>query len=185
MITKIAFICIALLFTTSFSYGQNKAIVEKVIITGQEGGGTKIVTSDIYFDVETLRPVFKIVTDSISEIKKYTSYFFIYKGKVRKVIPNISFEGGLEAWKEYKIKCYWEKYTGTEMNASCLYVMLFDNNLKIKDIRIISRSGYNNSIFNFDRLVKEILKSSEGKWNVVQKAKKDEWYFVLGRFKIG
>ena len=70
---------------------------------------------------------------------------------------------------------FWEKYTATEMNASCLYVMLFDNNLKIKDTRIISRSGYNNSKFNFDKLIKEILKSSEGRWKVEQEAKKNEW----------
>lgn len=181
---KVVFFIVLLLFPP-FLYGQNKVIVEKIVITGQESPYTEIVTNNIHFDVVTLQPVFKIVTDSITGIKKKTHYFYRYKGREREVISNIFYEGGQSVFEEYKRMRFWEKYTGTEMNASCLYVMLFDNNLKIKDIRIISRSGYNNSKFNFDKLIKEILKSSEGRWKVEQEAKKNEWYFVLGRFKLG
>ena len=49
---------------------------------------------------------------------------------IREVISNIFYEGGQSVFEEYKRMRFWEKYTGTEMNASCLYVMLFDNNLK-------------------------------------------------------
>ena len=71
------------------------------------------------------------------------------------------------------------------MNASCLYVILFNKKMKIKDIRIFSRSGYNYLKFNFVNLVKEVLKSSEGKWEIIKGKSKSDWYFTMGRFNIG
>ena len=90
---KVVFFIVLLLFP-SFLYGQNKVIVEKIVITGQESPYTEIVTNNIHFDVVTLQPVFKIVTDSITGIKKKTHYFYRYKGREREVISNIFYEGG-------------------------------------------------------------------------------------------
>ena len=179
---RFVFIFVISFFTSHTLIAQNKSIMETIILTGQEYPYKKVITKNIYFDVTTLKPVFEFITDSIN---KEIHYYYYYKGKKREVTSNISYNNGNESFEEYKKRVYWEKFSGDEMNASCLYVILFDKKMKIKDIRIFSRSGYNNLKFNFDKLVKEVLKSSEGKWEIIKGKSKSDWYFTMGRFKIG
>ena len=36
-----------------------------------------------------------------------------------------------------------------------LYTILFDRKLKIREIKIVKRAGYNNSKYNYDKLIKK------------------------------
>ena len=179
---RFVFIFVISFLSSHTLIAQNKSIIETIILTGQEYPYKNVITKNIYFDVATLKPVIEFMTDSIN---KETRYYYHYKGKKREVTSNISYKNGDETFEEYKNRIYWNKYSGDEMNASCLYVILFDKRFKIKDIRIIARNGYNNLNFNFDKLVKEVLKSSEGKWEIIKSESKSDWYFAMGRFKIG
>ena len=60
----------------------------------------------------------------------------------------------------------------------------FDRKLKIKEIKIVERRGYNNSKYNYDKLIKRILLSTEGKWQKTNNAHSEKWYFRMGRFFI-
>ena len=86
--------------------------------------------------------------------------------------------------RQYQDSLYWENYNGDEQNASCLYTILFDRKLKIREIKIVKRAGYNNSKYNYDKLIKKILLSTEGSWQKTNNALSEEWYFIFGRFLI-
>lgn len=74
---------------------------------------------------------------------------------MREVSTEISYIGGNESLRKYQDSLYWENYNGDEQNASCLYTILFDRKLKIREIKIVKRAGYNNSKYNYDKLIKK------------------------------
>ena len=112
----------------------------------------------------------------------YTSYYF--RKRLREVSTEISYIGGNESLRKYQDSLYWENYNGDEQNASCLYTILFDRKLKIREIKIVKRAGYINSKYNYDKLIKKILLSTEGSWQKTNNALSEEWYFIFGRFLL-
>ena len=97
---------------------------------------------------------------------------------------DVSYTGGNESLRKYQDSLYWANYNGDEINGSCLYTILFDEKLKIQEIRIVKRGGYNNSKFDYDGLIKKILLSTEGKWKKTKDTHSENWYFTMGRFRV-
>jgi hypothetical protein len=144
-------------------------------------------TYKITYDMDSL-PVFNII--HIDTLKKEISvnYFFISKeGKILgDTAGAVQYTGGYEALSSYCDSLYFnrEDYDYNELRARAYYTILFDKNLKIKEIRIIKRSGYSNQRYNYDNLIKRILFSTEGKWIIYNNEKKYRWYFYYGSFNV-
>lgn len=63
--------------------------------------------------------------------------------------------------------------------------ILFDKKLAIKEIKIIKRLGYSNiDAYDYDRLVVDILKSSEKYRRKTTPSVDNDWYFYSGIFPI-
>ena len=171
-----------LILLSPFLYGQNKRVNESIIYSDDLSSLNRTIESTIFFEVETFLPVFKLTLDTVKSSKSYTSYYF--RKEFKEVSTDISYVNGNESLMNYQDSLYWTNYKGNEMNASCLYTILFDRKLKIKEIKIVERRGYNNSKYNYDKLIKRILLSTEGKWQKTNNAHSEKWYFRMGRFFI-
>ncbi|GAB6870438.1 hypothetical protein [Bacteroides rodentium] len=163
-------------------YGQNKLVKETITYSSDKSAYTKEINKTIFFEVETNLPVFEWTLDTARSSESYTSYYF--REQLREVSTDISYIGGYESLKNYQDSLYWKYYKGDEQNASCLYTILFDKKLKIREIRIVKRAGYNNSKYNYDKLIKKILLSTEGNWQKTNNTSSEEWYFTFGRFFV-
>ncbi|GAK37019.1 hypothetical protein JCM15093_2233 [Bacteroides graminisolvens DSM 19988 = JCM 15093] len=62
------------------------------------------------------------------------------------------------------------------------FIVLFDENLKIREVRILYRKGYNNERFFYDSIFVNALKNTTGMWHKTIENKK--WYTYLHRQKI-
>lgn len=184
MNTRIILVGVMLFFPFTFIFAQNKVVEETTIISGQDTPYVRIIKEVRHFDVSNQRPIFKIVTDSIVNGITNTNYYYRYREKDYKVFPRVSFKEGYDTLQESFSQYFWGKYSGNEINASCIYVILFNDKLKINDISIIVRSGYNNSHFDYDKLIKDFLYSTEGKWEITQDSQHSKWYYVVGRVFI-
>ncbi|MBE6288115.1 MAG: hypothetical protein E7099_08035 [Mediterranea massiliensis] len=184
MNTRIVLVVVISFFPITFIFAQNRIIEETTIISGQDTPYLRIRKEVTHFDVSNQRPIFKIITDSIVDGITNTNRYYRYMGKDYEVFPHVSFREGYDTLQEYFSQYFWEKYSGNEINASCIYVILFNDKLKINDISIIIRSGYNNSHFDYDKLIKDFLYSTEGKWEITQESQHSKWYYVVGRVFI-
>jgi hypothetical protein len=165
-------------------YSQNKAVEEKTIFYDSFSNKRKIIKNYIYYDVENLLPVYKTTIDSMHSPVRNTFYFF--GKKIRKVSMDVEYIGGTDALLKYQDSTYWNKknFSGEEVNGSCLYTILFDKNLKIKEVKIIKRSAYDNSKYNYDSVIKKIILSTQGNWKKTNDNIHEKWYFRLGRFSV-
>jgi hypothetical protein len=59
-----------------------------------------------------------------------------------------------------------------------------DHDLKLKEIKIIKRAGYDNIEYNYDDLIKRILFSTEGRWIKCNNKDSSNWYFYYGSFNV-
>ena len=134
--------------------------------------------SKVQFDVDSL-PVFLI--DTINE--KYV--YFTKNGGEINVSMNFQYIGGYQSLSKYCDSIYFNRpdYDHLEYNASALYTILFDNNLKIKEIRILKRIGYDNVKYGFDDLITQILLSTDGKWRKKNNCNNQQYLYV-GLFKL-
>jgi len=182
MITKHISIII-FLFSSTFLYCQNKVVENKIIYYDSFSPNKKIIENKIYYDVESLLPVYKTTTDSTHDPIRNIDYY--WGKKIIRVSTDIEYIGGASALLRYQDSIYWSKqcFNDNEVNGSCLYTILFDKNLRIKDIRIIKRSAYDNSKYNYDKVIKDIVLSTEGNWKRINDTK-SKWYFQLGRFYV-
>ena len=181
----IKFIFSFLLMMASASlYGQSKIVNESVIYSSDTSPYKKEVQSSTFFEVETFLPVCKSILDTTKSSKH--AVFYYIKKEFQKVSTDISYVGGNESLREYQDSLYWANYNGDEVNGSCLYTITysFNSKLKIREIRIIKRGGYDNSKFDYDGLIKKILLSTEGKWQRDEKLPSENWYFTIGRFMV-
>ncbi len=94
------------------------------------------------------------------------------------------FVGGYDAFANYFDSLYFaraEYFNWDELNARAYYTILFDKNLKIKEVKIIKRLAYDNLKYNYDSLIKSILFITEGKWERdVSNKHKEKWSMTFG-----
>ena len=150
-----------------------------------------------YFEVGTLEPVFDEVSDSSSVGKKrYIVYYM--DGVPQKVSMSVFCKGGYEKYQHDQDSLYWEYYKGPKLNVTAWYTILFDKplpilfdkELRICEIKIIQRRGYTNDSYDYDALIKKVLMSMEGNWQVDNSTGFEtdsiisEYYFNLGVFRL-
>lgn len=184
MNNRVILVIVILFLPVTFVCSQNKVVEETTIISGQDTPFVRKVKDVTHFDVSNQRPIFKVVTDSIIGGTTNTNCYYKYRGKYREVLPSVLFSESYNSLQECFSQYFWKNYSGDEINASCTYVMLFNDELRIKDISIIIRSGYDNSQFDFDKLIKDFLFSTVGKWEIIQESQRNKWYYVIGRIFI-
>ena len=102
------------------------------------------------------------------------------------VCNTFHYKGGYGSLTAYCDSMYYnrEDYNYDELNALAMFTILFDENLKIKDVRILKRIAYNNNKYDYDSLVKRILWSTEGRWEKEGENSQCKWYLYLGHFKL-
>ena len=137
-----------------------------------------------YFEVGSLEPVFDEVSDSSSVGKKrYIVYYM--DGVPQKVSMSVFYKGGYEKYQHDQDSLYWEYYKGPELNVTAWYTILFDKplpilfdkELRIREIKIVQRKGYTNDSYDYDALIKKVLMSMEDNWEV-----DDSWRFETDSF---
>lgn len=153
---------VVLLLQSSLLYSQNIGEIKK---------------DTTIFDVSKF-PVFKL--DSMKNGAKVTYFTFDKVDASTKV----QFVGGYESLSQFCDSLYFEKIDVNliGLNAKALYTILLDKELKIKDVRIIKRIGYDNKNFNFDDIVIDVLKDTEFNW---MKLNNDsDYFFYTGLFNL-
>lgn len=147
-------------------------------------GQNKVTQSKIYYNVEDGTAVCKIDTSSqTSEIEM----FYYFGRKSERVSSDVKFIGGYQALTNYFDSIYFNRkdYNEDELNALFYYTILFDESLKIKEVKIIRREAYDNSKYNYDSLIKKILFSTEGKWEKsTKKSRENKWFLKFGTLKL-
>lgn len=141
------------------------------------------------FEVETLKPVFEYVQDSSATGVKKTLYYYL-DCIPHKVSSAVSYKGGFKRLRQYTDSLCWQHYD-THVNQRALYTMLFDKQLKIIEVKILVRRSYDNARYGYDDLIKKILFSTEGSWEILPGSYRmetdsigSEYYFTLGIFHL-
>lgn len=165
MIFKRLLIFAIFLFPILSSYGQDN---------------TDSTKTTIMCDVEGL----PVVRFDETKDTMYVKYFI--SSSWQDVCNTFHYQGGYHSLTAYCDNMYYnrEDYNYDELNALAMFTILFDENLKIKDVRILKRIAYNNNKYDYDRLVKRILWSTEGKWEKESENDHCKWYLHLGYFKL-
>ena len=98
---------------------------------------------------------------------------------------------GLKLMSLFQIKTYQRRVyalgnficcPAVSYNLERLVDFQFDENLKIREVRILYRKGYNNERFFYDSIFVNALKNTTGMWHKTIENKK--WYTYLHRQKI-
>lgn len=97
----------------------------------------------------------------------------------------IEFNGGHDSLEKLLNKVYYNnpdynKYP--EFNNLENFIILFDTNLNIKEVRILSRQPVDSTKYYYESLFIEALKNTYGMWHTDVKRK--DWYIYLHRQKI-
>jgi hypothetical protein len=98
---------------------------------------------------------------------------------------DIEFIGGWKSMDAFCDSLYYNRksYNNQELNAYFLYSILFDNKLHIRDIHIYKGiSGYRGE-YDYNEMVKQILKRTAGKWQLKTKPSKT-WHLYIGSHKF-
>lgn len=177
----------AFCLTTVLLYGQLMKTI-KSEYRDYKHGKQRTCATTVLCDVEDFSLAIKIQTDTfIVESEKTERYYYCYKGKYPLEVataPKVRFKGGREKLAEYFNGKYLQKYRGPEINGSFIYAMLLDSRLKIMDVRVISLTVIDDSGFDFVRLIKEILRSTKGRWERVDASSDDKFYLAFGRLRL-
>ncbi len=148
------------------------------IMYGQE---KDTVRSRTFYDVTSQFPVFKIYQQK----KKIEIDYYTTLDTISMVSINVGFNGGVERLNKYCDSLYFSKFSEKdyrELNVRVMYSILFNNKLKIQEIHILERPFYKNDEYNYDKLVKEILFSTNGQWS--KKGKDSDKYLYVGFFHL-
>lgn len=98
---------------------------------------------------------------------------------------NIQFKKGLETYHALCDSNYFRILGDDfqELNATAYYIILFDDNYQISEVRIYKRLGYSN--LKYDNIVKEVILQTNGNWGQREsKSDKRKWHVFIGRFKL-
>lgn len=107
-----------------------------------------------------------------------------YTENGEKIIANVGgveFDGGKDSLSAYLLSKYINhpNYNHTEYNVYEHFLILFDEHLDIKEVRIMHRKYADNERFYYDNIFIEALKSTTGMWHKTVEGKK--WYYYLHR----
>lgn len=131
----------------------------------------------------------KVQPQFVEDISGYPVSSLSKDGKViyytkdgKKVIANVGgveFNGGRDSLSAYLLQKYVDHsgYNYDEYNVYEHFILLFDENLDIKEVRIINRKHRDNKRSYYDTIFVEALESTRGMWHKTIENKK--WYFHI------
>lgn len=179
------------LYFPSLLWGQG--MVEHKVVTYYDKNSffSKESVISRYFETGTLKPVYDLVTDS-SKVGKERYLLYYLDGIPQRVSSGVSYkEGGFKRLSQYTDSLCWKHYNSdSHVNVDVWYTILFDKQLKIKEVKIFRR-GFLDSRYDYEKLVKGILLSTEGNWEVLPdnfrwetNTVDTEYYFVSAKFHL-
>jgi len=139
------------------------------------------IISDSYLDVEN-KPVLNLYGD----IDKPDSIIYITRNnRFYQVDSNVTFIGGSKALDLVCDSLYYAKYfRGYEINTRFNYIILFNSNLQIQEVRIIKSMAYEPLFYKkYYDIVKKIILLTKDKWQIEKKSS-CKWYIFIGTIKI-
>ena len=131
------------------------------------------------------QPVYDADSLLLFVVKDSNSFQYVtLKGEVVDAsYDNISYIGGKKGLEHFMDSLYFDDfYRHNEVNIPFYFYLLFDQNLKIKEIRFLGQAS-KHSMHNFEPMIKDILKRSEGNW-IISYLTDKKWYIYLGRYKL-
>lgn len=145
--------------------------------------GKKQDEGRVFYDKSNQIPVFKITGQGEKiEIDYYTAL-----DTITSIDINVDFIGGAEGLHKYCDSLYYANFNEenyNEVNARVPYSILFDNKLRIREVHILQGpSSYKyDEKYDYDRLIKKILFSTEGRW--IKKEINNNWHIYVGLFHL-
>lgn len=138
----------------------------------------------ITYDVDSI-PVLISRSRSISEQTLDSLYYVLPQGKTISVSKDINYWGGDSKLGAFIDHMYYQRfdYNHQEMNNIIRFCIIFDNNLKIRDIRFLKRFHGLNDILKNYLMVYKILSDTENQWVVEDKAT-HKWYVYIGSHRF-
>lgn len=137
--------------------------------------------------VQTISDVDSIpVLGFYSRIEKPDSIIYIkYDGERINVNCDIEFLGGWESLDAFCDSVYYNRknYNHHELNAYVIYSILFDSNLHIQDIRIHKGIKDYYGDYDYNEMIKRILKQTERRWTLI-KNKSKRWHLYIGSHRF-
>lgn len=108
--------------------------------------------------------------------------YYIDSTKVYQLEDRAQYKGGQEALQIYLDSCYYNRpgYDYEEYNLTYLYFILFNQDMKILDVRLIRRPSSIDG--RFDKLFENALYHSEGNWVPVNAEKKAKYLLGAVRY---
>lgn len=141
-----------------------------------------MLSSQVYYDAADNTPVFKLFKDKQDSLRVE---YYLSQDSSKILDTDIQFNYGTKGLFQYFDSLYFKSFTEEnyrEVNRWESYSILFDDKLRIKDIRIIARPGQKEYDASYDALIKRILLSTEGMWHKTNVS--NNWSFYLGLVHI-
>lgn len=141
--------------------------------------------SQVFFDAVDHKPIFELSQKN----GKINVKYYLSTDTLESIDHYIDFNGGVQALNRYCDSLYYASFTEEtykEVNLWESYCILFDNKLRIRDVRVIDKPpAYTRirpySLF-YDTLIKRIIYSTEGRWS--KKKRNNHWSFYIGLFHL-
>jgi len=137
---------------------------------------------------KTLSDVIKD-TDGCPIIEKVdsTKVYYIKEDGIKMIayLGGIEFNGGKDVLKELLDSVYYNNpdyHNYSEFNVLENFFILFDNNLNIKEVRVMYRIYADNERYYYDNIFVDALKNTTGLWH--KTIENQEWYVYLHRQRI-
>lgn len=111
-------------------------------------------------------------------------YFSDEGVKIKAILGGVEFNKGPDSLSKYLLKKYVNNpsYKYDEYNIHEYFYILFDNNLVIKEVRILGGKYTSGKRFDFENIFIETLKNTNGMWRKIIANK--EWYLYIHSQKI-
>ncbi len=111
-------------------------------------------------------------------------YYSENKEKITAYVGGVEFNGGRDSLSAYLLANYVNNpnYTYEEYNVDEYFIILFDKNLDIKEVRIMHRKYANNKRFYYDSIFINALKNTTGMW--YKTIENQKWHTYLHRQRI-
>ncbi|WP_291528470.1 hypothetical protein [Bacteroides sp. UBA939] len=121
----------------------------------------------------------------IDKVSNKSVFYIRENGERIKCSKGIEFDGGREALKGYLDSVYYNNpnyHKYSEFNVLETFIILFDEYLNIKEVRIMHRYYADNERFYYDSLFVNALQNTNGKW--YENIQNKKWYYYLHRQRI-
>lgn len=141
------------------------------------------VEGRIFYDKINQLPIFKVSKQG----EKIEVEYYTILDTLSSIGVNVDFVGGVKRLYKYCDSLYYANFSienRNEINVRVPYSILFDNELRIREVHILqgpSTYTYDEK-YDYNNLIKKILFSTDGQW--LKKGENNNWYIYVGLFHL-